>query len=356
VKIAEHLEFSTFNFQSSMETIGTQVRLPFKRALAIAVSGIRIRLGRSLVTVSGVVLGIAFLMSNLTGQIVKTALSEEREQSQRVDMMMSLVNAEVGSLEDRTVAVAAFGRVTATDLAFVGRVNSSGPALFRAHGLDRSGLTAVSLQELGKDADLVFVMGDAASASISLQELTAGMASPLVLDTQADREYTGEVGDGIRREPFFGKQAEDMKEEAEVAARTERFRVTWILVISLLVTVVTVANALLMSVTERFREIGTMKCLGALSKFIRRLFLIESALIGMAGSVCGALVGAALTMVIYGAMYGFGKVLLSIHYGQLLLAAVVAVVCGSILSMAAAVYPARVASRMVPADALRSTV
>ena len=38
------------------ESIGTQVKLPFRRALTISVRGIRIRLGRSLVTVSGVVL------------------------------------------------------------------------------------------------------------------------------------------------------------------------------------------------------------------------------------------------------------------------------------------------------------
>ena len=39
-----------------------------------------------------------------------------------------------------------------------------------------------------------------------------------------------------------------------------------------------------------------------------------------------------------------------------ILAAGGAVICGTLMSMAAAIYPARVASRMVPADALRSTV
>ena len=44
----------------------------------------------------------------------------------------------------------------------------------------------------------------------------------------------------------------------------------------MLVAFVGVLNAMLMSVTERFREIGTMKCLGALNSFIVKLFLIES--------------------------------------------------------------------------------
>ena len=45
----------------------------------------------------------------------------------------------------------------------------------------------------------------------------------------------------------------------------------WLVILSLLVCVVGIVNAQLMAVTERFREIGTMKCLGALDRFILRL-------------------------------------------------------------------------------------
>ena len=55
-----------------------------------------------------------------------------------------------------------------------------------------------------------------------------------------------------------------------------------------------VLNAMLMSVTERFREIGTMKCLGALSAFVRQIFLFESCLIGAVG---GLLVVAAIVAI-----------------------------------------------------------
>ena len=69
----------------------------------------------------------------------------------------------------------------------------------------------------------------------------------------------------------------------------------WVVVISLLVTVIGITNALLMSVTERFKEIGTMKCLGALSGFIRQLFLIESMFIGLVGSLAGIVIGIGLS-------------------------------------------------------------
>jgi ABC-type lipoprotein release transport system permease subunit len=122
------------------------------------------------------------------------------------------------------------------------------------------------------------------------------------------------------------------------------------------VTTIGVSNALLMSVTERFREIGTMKCLGALSRFIRTLFLIESSLIGFAGSVIGAILGALLPMVAYGFTYSFPQVFGSMPYGWLVLAAAASTIAGTVLSVVAALYPARFASRMVPASALRSTV
>ena len=60
---------------------------------------------------------------------------------------------------------------------------------------------------------------------------------------------------------------------------------------SLIVCVVGIANSMLMAVTERFREIGTMKCLGALDGFVVRLFLLESGFQGFSGALIGALIG-----------------------------------------------------------------
>ena len=65
----------------------------------------------------------------------------------------------------------------------------------------------------------------------------------------------------------------------------------WLIVMSLIVCVVGIANSMLMAVTERFREIGTMKCLGALDGFVVRLFLLESGFQGFSGALIGALIG-----------------------------------------------------------------
>jgi cell division protein FtsX len=70
---------------------------------------------------------------------------------------------------------------------------------------------------------------------------------------------------------------------------------SWYLMMGLamVVSVAGVLNALLMSVTQRYREIGTMKCLGALDGFILLSVLLEAAILGVTGAVLGVLAGLA---------------------------------------------------------------
>ena len=68
-------------------TIPDQVKLPLRIALEVVLQGLRIRLGRSIVTITGVICGIAFLMSILTRQIVKRGVAVEdarREEVSRI--------------------------------------------------------------------------------------------------------------------------------------------------------------------------------------------------------------------------------------------------------------------------------
>lgn len=128
----------------------------------------------------------------------------------------------------------------------------------------------------------------------------------------------------------------------------------WLTAISLLVCVVGITNAMLMSVTERFREIGTMKCLGALDWFVIKLFLFEAGMLGLAGSLAGAVLGALFA--ILAGMTQHEGMLSRLAWGEALLRVLFAVVIGSALTVVGAVYPARRAGKMPPADAMRSEV
>jgi ABC-type antimicrobial peptide transport system permease subunit len=126
----------------------------------------------------------------------------------------------------------------------------------------------------------------------------------------------------------------------------------WIIILSLLVCVVGIVNAQLMAVTERFREIGTMKCLGALNRFVLRLFILEAAMQGLAGAGIGAIVGAIFSLI--NASMSFGIVAVTaISWTEFAVSVVSATFVGLLLSLAGVMYPAIVAARMQPVEAMR---
>lgn len=124
----------------------------------------------------------------------------------------------------------------------------------------------------------------------------------------------------------------------------------WIVVLSLLVCVVGIVNAQLMAVTERFREIGTMKCLGALDRFILRLFVLEAGMQGMAGALAGALAGGMAALL--NGLWLFGT-WGAIAWSEVALSLGLAVGAGTVLSLLGVLYPAVVAARMQPVEAMR---
>ena len=126
----------------------------------------------------------------------------------------------------------------------------------------------------------------------------------------------------------------------------------WLIMLSLLVCVVGIVNAMLMSVTERFREIGTMKCLGALDRFIVRLFLLESSGVGFIGTVIGIVIGFALTMIRMTFTYG-GYPWKYFPFANLTQSAFISLIIGTVLSVLAAIYPAWTAAKMEPVAAMR---
>jgi hypothetical protein len=126
----------------------------------------------------------------------------------------------------------------------------------------------------------------------------------------------------------------------------------WIVILSLVVCVVGIVNAQLMAVTERFREIGTMKCLGALDRFILRLFFLEAGMQGIAGAGAGAIIGALFALLNAWARFGT-VVFTAVSWPGFALSILVATAVGCGLSLLGVLYPALVAARMQPVEAMR---
>ena len=126
----------------------------------------------------------------------------------------------------------------------------------------------------------------------------------------------------------------------------------WILFLSLLVCIVGIINAQLMSVTERFREIGTLKCLGALDRFIVRIFLLEATMQGLAGAFTGSLLGGAAALLTSLIRFGF-SLIAHVPWLEVATTLFFTLCIGTFLSLLGVLYPAIIAARMRPVEAMR---
>jgi len=132
-------------------------------------------------------------------------------------------------------------------------------------------------------------------------------------------------------------------------------RQQWLAVMALLVCFFGITNSMLMSVTERFKEIGTMKCLGALDSFIVKLFFIEAVLMGVISSFVGWFLGWLIIAIIHLFTDGI-QAFNSAFWTGTLMQMLQSTLIGAGITLIAAIPPAVRAAQMPPVAALRSEI
>jgi putative ABC transport system permease protein len=140
----------------------------------------------------------------------------------------------------------------------------------------------------------------------------------------------------------------------QVAAQTSTTQVLTILLgavagISLVVGGIGVMNIMVVSVTERTREIGIRKAVGAKRLDILLQFLVEALAVSLAGGAVGILIGVGASQALNGQKLGGQPMQTVVSAASILLAASVSIIVGLIFG----VYPAYRASTLNPIDALR---
>merc|ERR1712000_473038 len=172
---------------------------------------------------------------------------------------------------------------------------------------------------------------------ITTAGITLGIAF-LVFVVISNEIATSTVGGGA------SEQLMDLGEEQETGISTKD---KWLIIMSLIVCVVGITNSMLMSVTERFREIGTMKCLGALDHFVVILFLLESGFQGFAGALVGALIGLVASLLMGLANFGL-DIFMDFPLLSILLWILGGSVLGMLLAVVGAAFPAWRAAKLPP--------
>lgn len=139
--------------------------------------------------------------------------------------------------------------------------------------------------------------------------------------------------------------AEDQMEMVTNTLETLTTFVSAIAAISLVVGGIGIMNIMLVSVTERTREIGIRKALGATRKDILTQFLIEAVTVSMLGGFIGALVGMLLTQI--------AATMMSLTASLSVDSVILAVLFSASIGIFFGIYPANKAAKLDPIEALR---
>lgn len=146
-----------------------------------------------------------------------------------------------------------------------------------------------------------------------------------------DLSSVPEVESQIKAMGFDTSSYEDMRKSLEEQSRAIQLILGGIGAVSLLVAAIGIANTMVMSVTERTREIGIMKALGCYVRDIRVMFLAEAGAIGFFGGLIGCIISGLISLAINligmtylsSMMYGAPEDAASLSFGERLWQALV---------------------------------
>jgi len=303
------------------------------------------------------VAGRTYLIKEDMAAVEKIAYSSMPEDRRRIFNALE----EEGVIS--TVDVAVLGSSVAETL--FGQVSPVGQTIridgkqFEVIGvLESKGATG-----FGNQDDMILIPITTMQYRLSAQRTASGELSVQTINVQVVNEdetdaAIQEITSILRDEHRIGMGEEDdfnISSQEEVIGALEESTEIWVVLlgaiagISLLVGGIGVMNIMLVSVTERTREIGIRKAVGAKQRDILLQFLVEATLMGLIGGGLGVGAGLGVTELVSGATLGGTAIETAMSGDIIILAVSVAVGVGILFGL----WPAYRAARLHPIEALR---
>ncbi|MBI5782394.1 MAG: ABC transporter permease [Gammaproteobacteria bacterium] len=180
---------------------------------------------------------------------------------------------------------------------------------------------------------------------IDIEAVSADQLPPIVEEAKQLMLARHRVPPSLRQDAFEVRNLADIQATMAESSRTMSFLLAAIAGISLLVGGIGIMNIMLVSVTERTREIGLRKAVGARRRDILSQFLVETLVVSLIGGLAGIAVGWIMTVM----MSSFAGWSASVSVDAVLLAFLFSAGIGIVFG----IYPARKAAGLNPIDALR---
>lgn len=220
---------------------------------------------------------------------------------------------------------------------------------FRVEGVFKSGMSDF-------DSRLAYVSLPAAQELMGYPSGRISGIEAFVEDPYKAKEVAGAITSGLGY-PFYTRNWIDMNANLFAALQLERFGMFVVLVMVILVGSFSIITSLVMLVMEKTRDIAILMSMGATASAVRRIFMLQGAIIGAVGTALGYVLGIVLALLLK--KYQFVQLPPDVYMMDTLpviIDPVDLIVIGAVsmlMCFLATIYPSRQASRLVPAEALR---
>lgn len=256
---------------------------------------------------------------------------------------------------EKTAKVAVLGATTRDDLFGEGAINTVGQKI-RISGTEYTVIGVVGSKGgggmMGLD-DVVYIpyttaqrylTGNKYLSSIFISAENSELSSYVQNEAESLLLKRHKISDPNKADFTTANQADVIDIVSDVLSTLTTFLAA-IAAISLLVGGIGIMNMMLTTVTERTKEIGLRKSIGAKRKDINNQFLVEAIVLTLTGGITGVILGSVISLV----LGSTGIVKTEITIGSILLSFGVSVLIGIVFGY----YPARRAAKLSPIDALR---